>query len=59
MKLLEFKEPLITTLVNVVVPDSLNDDNTVVLLDVKLYEVISYTTELFIILFIIYKFSIK
>ena len=59
MKLLEFKEPLITTLFNVVVPDSLNDDNTVVLLDVKLYEVISYTTELFIILFIIYKFSIK
>ena len=59
MKLLEFKEPLITTLFNVVVPDSLNADNTVVLLDVKLYEVISYTTELFIILFIIYKFSIK
>ena len=59
MKLLEFKEPLITTLFNVVVPDSLNDDNTVVLLDVKLYEVISYTTELFMILFIIYKFSMK
>jgi hypothetical protein len=59
MKLLEFKEPLIKTLFNVVVPDSLNDDNTVVLLDVKLYEVISYTTELFLILFIIYKFSIK
>jgi hypothetical protein len=47
-------EPLIITLFNVVVPDTFNVDNIVALFDVKLYEVISYIPELFIILFIIY-----
>jgi hypothetical protein len=35
-------------------PPTFNDDNIVALFDVKLYEVISYIPELFIILFIIY-----
>jgi hypothetical protein len=35
-------------------PAIFNDDNIVALFDVKLYEVISYIPELFIILFIIY-----
>ena len=34
-------------------PPIFNDDNIVALFDVKLYEVISYIPELFIILFII------
>ncbi len=46
-------------LFNVVNPDTFNDDNTVALLDVKLYEVMSYTPELFIILFILYWFEIN
>jgi hypothetical protein len=53
-ELLELNEPLIITLFNVVVPDTFNVDNIVALFDVKLYEVISYIPELFIILFIIY-----
>jgi hypothetical protein len=35
-------------------PPTFNDDNIVALFDIKLYEVISYIPELFIILFIIY-----
>jgi hypothetical protein len=52
--LLEFNEPLIITFFHVVVPDTFKKEKIVVLFDIELNALISYTPELFIILFIIY-----
>jgi hypothetical protein len=49
-----FNELLIVVVFNCVYPETLNVDKIVALLDFELYELISYTPELFIILFIIY-----
>jgi hypothetical protein len=49
-----YKKLLIVVLFNIVDPETLNVDKMVVLFDIELYEFISYTPELLIILFIIY-----
>ncbi len=49
-----FNEPLIVEVFNCVNPEILHVDKMVALFDIELYELISYTPELFIIFFIIY-----
>jgi hypothetical protein len=49
-----FNEQWIVVVLNCVNPETLSVDQIVVLFDIELYELISYTPELFIILFIIY-----